>query len=87
MFDDNEAAVECLKCQCRNGKEVEGRYHFAMVVQECQPALDFALVPSELERFEIAGDGRFGNSGSELEQLVVNARRSPATILRLHPPQ
>jgi len=33
IFDDEED-VECLKRQCRNGKEVEGGDHFAMVVQE-----------------------------------------------------
>ena len=48
MFDDKEA-IECLKRQCRNGKEVEGDYHFAMVVQEREPALGFALVRSALE--------------------------------------
>ena len=78
MFDDNEAAVECLKCQCRNGKEVEGGNYFAMVVQECQTALGFALVLAALELFEIAGDSRFGNSAAELEQLAVKCAALPS---------
>ncbi len=80
MFDDEEA-VECLKRQRRNREEVKGGYHFAMVVQERQPALGFAAVLSALEPFEIAGDGRFGNHESGLEQLAVNTWCSPAGIL------
>jgi hypothetical protein len=37
MFDDEEVA--CLKRQRRNRKEVEGGYHFAMVVQKRQPSV------------------------------------------------
>jgi len=48
MFDDKEA-VERSKCECWNGKEVEGDYHFAMVIQERQPALGFAVVLSALD--------------------------------------
>ena len=85
MFDDKEA-VEGLKRQCRNGKEVEGGYHFAMVVQKCHPALGVALVSAALEVFEIAGDGRFGDLEAELEQLAVDARRTPGGIFILHLP-
>ena len=53
MFDDKEA-VERLKRECGNGKEVEGGYHFAMVIQERQPALGFAVVLSALDPLEIA---------------------------------
>ena len=60
MFDDKEA-VECSKRESRNRKEVESGYHFAMVVQECQPALGLALVPSTIELLEVSGDSRFGD--------------------------
>ena len=85
MFDDKEA-VEGLKRKCGNGKEVKGGYHFAMVVQEREPALDFAVVPSALELFEIAGDCRFGDLEAELEQLAVDTWCSSAGIFTLHPP-
>ena len=85
IFDDEEA-VECLKRQCRNGKEVEGGYHFAMVIQERQPSLALALVSTALELFEIAGDGRFGYFEAELKQLAVDTWCSPAGIFRLQPP-
>ena len=85
MFDDKEA-VERLKRQCRNGKEVEGGYHFPMVIQERQPSLGFALVSTALELFEIAGDGRFGNHEAELEQLAVDTGCAPAGIFGLQLP-
>jgi len=85
MFDDKEA-VESLKRQCWNCKKVEGGNHFAMVVQEHQPALGFTVVLSALDPFEIAGDGRFGDLESELEQLAVDARRTPDGIFILHLP-
>jgi hypothetical protein len=55
MFDDKEAA-SCLKRQRRNGKEVEGGDHFAMVVQERPPALGSAFVQLVLELFQVARD-------------------------------
>ena len=85
MFDDKEA-VECLKRQRRNGKEVEGGDHFAMVVQERSPALGSAFVQSVLELFQISRDGRFGDLEAKLEQLAVDARRTPRGIFILHPP-
>ena len=84
MFDDKEA-VECSKREWHR-KEVEGGDHFAMVVQEHQPTLGFTVVLSALEPFEIAGNGRFGNHESELEQLTVDTWCSPAGIFRLQPP-
>ena len=77
MFDDKEA-VECSKRESRNRKKVESGDHFAMVVQERQPALGIAVVLSALEPFEIAGNGRFGNHESELEQLTVDTWCSPS---------
>jgi len=85
MFDDKEA-VESLKRQCWNCKKVEGGNHFAMVVQEHQPALGFTVVLSALDPFEIAGDGRFGYFEAELKQLAVDTWCSPAGIFRLQPP-
>ena len=67
-------AVDYPKRECRNSKEVEGGYHFAMVVQECQPALGLALVPSAIELLEISRDSRFGNHEAELKQLTMDAR-------------
>ena len=55
MFDDKEA-VESLKRQCWNCKEVEGGDHFAMVVQERPPALGSAFVQLVLELFQVARD-------------------------------
>jgi hypothetical protein len=57
-----------------------------MVVQERQPALGLAVVLSALEPFEIAGNGRFGNHESELEQLTVDTWCSPAGVLRPYLP-
>src|SRR5580658_62876 len=43
---DHKQAIEHTKRQCGNGKEVKRRDHFAMVVEECCPALRFAPVIS-----------------------------------------
>ena len=85
MFDDKEA-VESLKRQCWNCKKVEGGNHFAMVVQEHQPALGFTVVLSALDPFEIAGDGRFGDLEADMKQLALDTWCSPAGIFRLQPP-
>ena len=85
MFDDKEA-LDGLKRECGNGKEVKGGYHFAMVVQEREPAFGFAVVPSALELLEIAGDGRFGDLEADMKQLAVDTWCFPAGIVRLHAP-
>jgi len=53
MFDDKEA-VECSKREWHR-KEVEGGDCFAMVVQERQPALCFAVALSVGKVFEVSG--------------------------------
>ena len=65
MFDDKEA-VECSKRACRNREEVKGGYHFAMVVQERQPALGFAVAPSLGKLFEISGRRSVRRSRSQV---------------------
>ena len=77
MFDDKEA-VECLKRQRRNGKEVEDGDHVAMVVQKRLPALGSAFVQLVLELFQIARDGRFGDLEAKLEQLAVDTALRPS---------
>jgi hypothetical protein len=57
-----------------------------MVVQESQPAPDFALVPAALEVVEIAGNGRFGKHEPELKQLAVNTWCSQVGVFRLDLP-
>src|SRR6266566_3479043 len=83
---DHEQAIEHTKRECGNSKEVERRDHFAMVVQEGGPALRLAPIVVTFQAMQISRHGRFGDLEPELEQFAMNARCSPARILRLHAP-
>ena len=41
---DNKEAVQHAETQRRHGEEVEGSHPLAVIVEECQPALDLGLV-------------------------------------------
>src|SRR3982074_2133811 len=70
VFDYKEA-IKHTKRQCRNGKEVKRRDHFAMVAEESQPALGFALIVVTLQPVQISGYGRLGNLEPQLVQFAM----------------
>src|SRR5260370_16925141 len=80
----DEKAIEHTERQRRNREEVEGRDYFTVVVEKSKPTLGFTFAPFPPQAVEIARDGRLGNMQSQLEQLAVDARRTPGRILRLH---
>src|SRR5580658_8368999 len=82
---DHKQAIEHNKRQCGNGKEVKRRDHFAMVVEECCPALRFAPVGVKLQPTQISRYGGLRNIQPQLEQFAVNTRCPPARVVSLHP--
>jgi hypothetical protein len=74
------------KRQARNRREVECRDYLAVVVEKGQPAFRFALLGTTIWAFKVAGNRGLGNLEPELEQLTMDARRTPGGILRLHAP-
>ena len=85
MMFDNEEAVQHSETKRGNGKEVERGNHLAVVLEECQPALDLRLIGQAFQSVQITRDGRFRDIEPELQQFAVDARRAPAWILRLYP--
>jgi hypothetical protein len=57
-----------------------------MIVHKGQPLFRVALVISAPDVLLVARTRWFGNVESELEQLAVDARCSPARILCVHTP-
>src|ERR1035437_228978 len=76
---DHEEAVQQLEGHCRRGEEVAGGDHFAMILQERQPAL--GRVASTPNAWQIPGDASFRNDEAELLKLSVDLGGSPIRVL------
>ncbi len=81
---DHEEAVQQMESQGRHGEEVQRDDGFAVVLQECQPALNgIGRAGSAAER--VARHGAFGNLKAEFQQpWILGAPQegfSPATRL------
>src|SRR5262249_20993116 len=64
----------------------EEAVHLAVIPEECQPVLHLRLVGLALQPLQIARHGGFRNVDSELQQLPMDARRTPGWILGFHAP-
>ena len=57
-----------------------------MVFEERQPTLRLLAIDSSLQTPQIAGDCRFRNIETELQQFAMDASRAPVRIIGLDPP-
>ena len=79
---DHEEAIQDAERERRYGKEVHGCNCLAMVPEECQPA--FGGTWNSRDSPKPSRDSDFRQMKAQLEQLAVNARRSPGWILSSH---
>jgi hypothetical protein len=78
----DKEAIQNAKRERRYREEVHGCNCLAMVPEECQPA--FGGVWSSRDSPKPSRDRGFREVEAQLEQLAVNARRSPGWILSSH---
>src|SRR5215467_7464582 len=82
IVGDHEEAIENTEGHGWNGKEIHGGDRLAMVVQERFPlSASIRFLRSTLHP---ARDGPLRNAKAELQQLTVNAWRTPRGVLRHH---
>src|SRR5712675_1107273 len=77
-----DVGVEQVEAIGRDNEQVHGGDILSMITQEGAPSL--AWRPASLDH--VFGDTRLRDLKPELEQLTVNARRSPKRILDAHSP-
>lgn len=66
-----------------HSEEIECHDRFAMIGEKCLPAL-IRLPHLGPQASQIPGDRAFGDCKTELQQLAMDLRRSPAGILKPH---
>src|SRR5260370_42400838 len=66
----------------RHGDKADGGHGRRVVAKKAAPPLTWS--PASLDH--VLGDGRLGDLKAELEQLAVDARRSPKQVLCAHLP-
>jgi hypothetical protein len=79
---DNDQNVEQVKANGRNHEQIQGCDVRRVVTQEGAPALTRWIT----SRGHVFGDGRLRHREAELEQLAMNARRTPKPVVKAHPP-
>src|SRR5258705_1555092 len=77
---DDDEGIEQVETDSWNNKQVHGGDILSMITQEGAPSL--AWRPASLDH--VFGDPRLRDLKPELEQLTVNARRSPKRVLHAH---
>jgi hypothetical protein len=82
LVPDDEKTVQHTKGKRRYCKEVHGSDGVAVISQECQPTLGGVWSSRDLS--QPSRDRRFREDKAQLEQLAVNAWRSPGWILSRH---
>jgi hypothetical protein len=82
LVPDDEKTVQPTKGKRRYRKEVHGSDGVAVISQECQPTLGGVWSSRDLS--QPSRDRRFREDEAQLEQLAVNAWRSPGWILSRH---
>src|SRR4029450_11260844 len=78
---DDDQDIEQVEADGRNHEQVRGRDVRRVVAQEGAPIL-WGRVRS---LGHILGDGRLSDRKAELEQLTMNVRGTPKSILNAHP--
>src|SRR5262249_16685880 len=78
---DNDQSIEQVKADGRNHEQIHGCDMWGVVAQKRGPALR-GRPPSPTH---VLGAGRLRHRKAELEQLTMNARRTPKCILSAHP--
>src|SRR5215470_12253257 len=82
VVTDDKEAIQNTKGERRHREEVHRCNRLAMIAQEGEPAL--RRIGSSRSAPKPSRDRRLGEIETQLEQLPVNARRSPGWILRRH---
>src|SRR5215470_15830704 len=82
VVTDDKEAIQNTKGERRHREEVHRCNRLAMIAQEGEPAL--RRIGSSRSAPKPSRDRRLGEIETQLEQLPVNARRSPRWILRRH---
>jgi hypothetical protein len=78
----NDEAVEQIEANSRDNEQVHGGDIWGMIAQESAPSLAWRSMPLD----HALGDARLCDLKPELEQLAVDARRSPKQVLDAHLP-
>ena len=79
---DNYENVKQVEADGRDHEQIDGCDVRRMVTQKRAPAL-----PEWVASFgHVLGDGRLSDRKAELQQLTVNAWRTPKQVLNAHPP-
>src|SRR5262249_31778035 len=73
---------ERVEPKCRENEQIQGADARRVVAQEGAPSLTWRSPPLD----HVFGHRRLGDLKAELEQLAVNAWRSPQWVLDTHPP-
>src|SRR5947208_5633614 len=79
---DDDQAVEQIKANGWNNEQVHGGDVRRVVTQEGAPSLGWRSTLLD----HVLRDARLSDLEAELEQLAMNARRSPQRIVNAHPP-
>ena len=82
LVPDDEKTVQHTKGERRECEEIHGSDGVAVISQECQPTLGGIWSSRGLS--QPSRDRRFREDEAQLEQLAVNAWRSPGWILSRH---
>src|SRR5947209_12481869 len=79
---DEDKDIEQIEANGRNNEQVHGGDVRRVVTQEGAPALGRRSTSLD----HVLRDARLSDLEAELEQLTMDARRSPQRIFRAHPP-
>src|SRR6266446_7897886 len=79
---DDDEGIEQLEANGRNNEQVDGSDIRGVVTQEGAPSL--GRRPASLDH--VLRDAGLRDFEAELEQLAMDARRTPQRIFRAHPP-
>src|ERR1700730_11936441 len=79
---DNDQDVEQVEADGRDHEQIHGCHMRSMIAQERAPALTGRVAVLG----HVLGDRRLSHRKAELEQLTMNARRTPKQIFNAHPP-
>src|SRR5262249_711857 len=79
---DDDEGVEQVEAKCRDNEQIHGGDVRRVVAQEGAPSLTWRSLPLD----HVLGHRRLGAPKAELEQVAVNAWRSPQWVLDAYPP-
>src|SRR5450756_1710785 len=79
---DDDEGIKQVEANSWNNEQIHGSNVRCVVEQKGAPSLTWRSTPLD----HVLGDARLCDLKPELEQLAVDARRSPKRVLDAHPP-